>query len=41
MGKKYEIAVYEGAGHAFLNNPQGKSAVNREAADKSLIRTSK
>jgi dienelactone hydrolase len=40
-GKKYEIAVYEGAGHAFLNNPQGKSAVNREAADKSLIRTSK
>jgi carboxymethylenebutenolidase len=39
--KKYEIEMYEGAGHAFLNNPQGKSAANREAAVKSVIRTSK
>ena len=39
--KKYEIEMYEGAGHAFLNNPQGKNAANREAAAKSVLRTSK
>jgi dienelactone hydrolase len=39
--KKYEIAMYEGAGHAFLNNPQGKSAANREAAATSVMRTAK
>jgi carboxymethylenebutenolidase len=39
--KKYEIEMYDGAGHAFLNNPQTKSAANREAAAKSVIRTSK
>jgi carboxymethylenebutenolidase len=39
--KKYEIQMYEGAGHAFLNNPQSKSAANREAAAKSVIKTSK
>lgn len=39
--KKYEIEMYNGAGHAFLNNPQTKSAANREAAAKSLIKTSK
>jgi carboxymethylenebutenolidase len=39
--KKYQIEMYEGAGHAFLNNPQTKSAANREAAAKSVIRTSK
>ena len=33
--------MYEGAGHAFLNNPQGKSAANRAAAAKSVIKTSK
>jgi dienelactone hydrolase len=39
--KKYEIEMYDGAGHAFLNNPQTKSTVNREAAAKSVIKTSK
>jgi carboxymethylenebutenolidase len=33
--KKYEIAMYPGAGHAFLNNPQTKNVANREAAEKS------
>jgi hypothetical protein len=31
----------EGPGHGFLNNPQTKSTVNREAAAKSVIKTSK
>jgi carboxymethylenebutenolidase len=39
--KKYEIELYEGAGHAFLNNPGGKTAANRAAAAKSVARTSK
>ena len=39
--KKYEIATYNGAGHAFLNNPQTKNTANREAAAKSVIKTSK
>jgi carboxymethylenebutenolidase len=39
--KKYEIEMYDGAGHAFLNNPQTKSVANREAAAKSVIKTSK
>lgn len=39
--KKYEIEMYEGAGHAFLNNPQSKHAANREAAEKSVGRTAK
>jgi carboxymethylenebutenolidase len=39
--KKYQIEMYEGAGHAFLNNPQTKSTANREAAAKSVIKTSK
>jgi carboxymethylenebutenolidase len=39
--KKYEIEMYAGAGHAFLNNPQSKSEANREAAAKSVARTAK
>jgi carboxymethylenebutenolidase len=39
--KKYAIEMYEGAGHAFLNNPQSKNAANREAAAKSVVRTTK
>lgn len=39
--KKYQIEMYEGAGHAFLNNPSSKSAANREAAAKSVARTAK
>ena len=39
--KKYEIEMYPGAGHAFLNNPQSPKVANREAAVKSVARTSK
>ncbi len=39
--KKYEIEMYEGAGHAFLNNPHGKNEANRQAAEKSVVKTSK
>jgi carboxymethylenebutenolidase len=39
--KKYEIEMYEGAGHAFLNNPQSKTPANLEAAEKSVARTVK
>lgn len=39
--KKYEIEMYEGAGHAFLNNPQSKSTANREAAEKSVQKTAR
>jgi carboxymethylenebutenolidase len=40
-GKKYEIHLYPGAGHAFLNNPSGKIEANRKAAEESVARTSK
>jgi carboxymethylenebutenolidase len=38
--KRYEIHMYEGAGHAFLNNPSGKLEANRKAAEESAVRTS-
>ena len=38
---KFEIVMYKGAGHAFLNNPQTKNVANREAADKSVAKTTK
>src|SRR3990170_2115034 len=40
-GKKYEIHMYQGAGHAFLNNPVGKSEANRTAADESVSKSCK
>jgi carboxymethylenebutenolidase len=39
--KKYEIEMYQGAGHAFLNNPSSKNEANRQAAEKSVARTAK
>ena len=39
--KRYEIEMYEGAGHAFLNNPSSRNEANREAAVKSVTRTTK
>ena len=39
--KKFQIEMYPGAGHAFLNNPSSKSAANREAAAKSVASTGK
>ncbi len=40
-GKKYELHLYEGARHAFLNNPQGTYEPNRRAADESVAKTRK
>jgi carboxymethylenebutenolidase len=37
--KKFEIFLYDGAGHAFLNNPSSKSAPNRRAAEHSFARS--
>jgi carboxymethylenebutenolidase len=37
--KKFEIHLYQGAGHAFLNNPSSKSAANRSAAEQSFARS--
>jgi carboxymethylenebutenolidase len=39
--KKYQIEMYPGAGHAFLNNPSSKNAANRDAAAKSVASTAK
>ena len=39
--KKYQIEIYQGAGHAFLNNPSSKNAANAAAAAKSVARTVK
>ena len=38
-GKKFEVHVYPGAGHAFLNNPASKNAANQRAAEQSLLRS--
>ncbi|MBI2211971.1 MAG: dienelactone hydrolase family protein [Deltaproteobacteria bacterium] len=40
-GKKYKIRMYQGAGHAFLNNPAGKIEANRKAAEQSVAGTRK
>ena len=39
--RKYQIEMYAGAGHAFLNNPSSKNAANRAAAEKSVVSTTK
>jgi len=39
--KQYRIELYDGAGHAFLNNPTSKYVANMEAAEKSVARTVK
>ncbi len=39
--KKYEIHMYDGAGHAFLNNPQDTNEANRRAAEESFARSCK
>jgi len=41
FGKKYEIHMYKGAGHAFLNNPEKDDRPNRKAADQSVVRTTR
>lgn len=37
--KKYQIEMYAGAQHAFLNNPQGNNAANQLAAARSVSKT--
>ena len=39
--KKYQIEMYRGAGHAFLNNPSSKNGANLDAAAKSVATTTK
>ncbi len=39
--KKYQIEMYPGAGHAFLNNPQSENSANRRAAERSVSLSSK
>lgn len=40
-GKKFEIHMYDGAGHAFLNNPASKNEANRSAAEQSFLKSCK
>src|SRR4026208_536189 len=39
--RKYQIEMYAGAGHAFLNNPSSRNAANHAAAEKSVGSTTK
>jgi len=34
LGKRYEVNIYEGAGHAFLRNQSGQSGANMNATKK-------
>jgi carboxymethylenebutenolidase len=38
LGKRYEIEIYSGAGHAFLRNQSGKNGANLRAAEKAWPR---
>lgn len=40
-GKKFDIHMYDGAGHAFLNNPASKDEANRNAAEQSFLKACK
>ena len=39
LGKRYEIELYDGAGHAFLRQQDGRSGANLRAAQKAWPRT--
>ncbi|HZI67459.1 MAG TPA: dienelactone hydrolase family protein, partial [Thermoanaerobaculia bacterium] len=39
LGKFYEVHVYEGAGHGFLRQLEGREGANRAAAEKAWPRT--
>lgn len=39
--EQFEIHMYEGAGHAFLNNPSTKDVANRRAAEQSFAKSCK
>ena len=38
LGKRYEVNIYEGAGHAFLRNQSGQSGANMNATKKAWPR---
>ena len=39
LGKRYEIEIYDGAGHAFLRQQNGREGANQRAAQKAWPRT--
>ena len=40
-GKKFDIHIYEGAGHAFLNNTSRKNEADRQAAERAFTKASR
>ena len=39
LGKRYDVETYEGAGHAFLRQQDGREGANLRAAQKAWSRT--
>jgi carboxymethylenebutenolidase len=39
LGKRYEVEIYEGAGHAFLRQQEGREGANLRASEKAWPRT--
>jgi carboxymethylenebutenolidase len=39
LGKRFEVEIYEGAGHAFLRQQAGQNGANQAATDKAWPRT--
>ena len=39
LGKRYEYAIYEGAGHGFLRQQSGRDGANMRATEKAWPRT--
>ncbi len=39
LGKRYEVEIYEGAGHAFLRQQDGRDGANLRASEKAWPRT--
>lgn len=39
LGKRYDVETYEGAGHAFLRQQDGREGANLRAAQKAWPRT--
>jgi len=39
LGRTYEVEIYDGAGHGFLRDQEGREGANRKAAEKAWPRT--
>ena len=39
LGRRYEVAIYDGAGHGFLRDQAGRDGANRRAAEQAWPRT--